>query len=600
MTSLFKKIWYILNLRQRRGSMLLLGLMLISMVLETFGVGLIIPAMVLITQNDLAIKYPFLEPWLNILGNPSHQNLIIIGMSILVGVYMIKTFFLIFLTWVQGKFLFGVQLSLSHRLYAGYLRQEYTFHLQQNSAYLIRNIVTETELFAYKAILAAMTLITESLVILGVTLLLLFIEPAGAILVAVILGTAGTLFHMMTKKRLLNWGEARQLHESLRLQHLQQGLGGSKEVKLLGREEEFLAQYNTHNTKRALVSRWENLLQNLPRLCLELLAVTSLASLMLTMVLQGKSVATFMPTLGLFAAAAFRLIPAANRMLGALQNLKYSQPITTTIYSEVNQLNELNSTPAQTAPIVFSEKLELSNVSYTYLNAASPAVKEVSLTINKGASVGVIGESGAGKSTLIDLILGLLTPTAGCIKVDGIDIQSNLRGWQNEIGYVSQSIYLSDDTLRRNIAFGLPNEQIDDAAVIKALKSAQLDKFIATLPDGLETLVGERGVRLSGGQRQRIGIARALYHNPSVLVLDEATSSLDVGTEEEVMQEVHALQGGRTLIIIAHRMSAVKDCDRLIHFDSGRILEEKAPSSVDLAFVKIVQEGNYQLREENG
>jgi ABC-type multidrug transport system fused ATPase/permease subunit len=579
-----KKIWHILSSNQRRDIIILLGMMMISMVLETFGIGLVIPAMILITQNGLADKYPFIEPWLNRLGHPSDENLIVIGMSILIGMYVAKTLFLVFLAWSQGKFLFGVQVSLSQRLYAGYLRQPYLFHVQRNSAQLIRNVVTETEFFTYKAILPAMTMMTELLVMLGITALLLYVEPFGAILVAVILGAASIIFHALTKKPLLRWGEARQLHDALRLQHLQQGLGGAKEVKLFGREEEFLAQYNVHNVRRGLMSRWENLLQTFPRLYLELLAVCSLAGLILTMLVQHKPVADFMPALGLFAAAAFRLMPASNRLLGAAQNLRYSLPIVNTLYSEIIHVEEPVTIVKKTTSL-FSRQLALNNVSYQYPGASEDTIEQVNLLVNKGTSVGLIGESGAGKSTLIDLILGLLTPSTGQIEVDSVDIQLNVRAWQDQIGYVSQSIYLSDDTIRRNIAFGLAAEQIEETMVQRAIKAAQLDTFIASLPNGLDTLVGERGVRLSGGQRQRIGIARALYHNPSVLVLDEATSSLDIGTEEEVMREVHELQGERTLIIVAHRMSAVKRCDRLIQFDQGKVVKEIKYSTIESANV---------------
>ncbi|TAL66423.1 MAG: ABC transporter ATP-binding protein [Legionella sp.] len=597
--SLFKKIWCILTSQQRKAAVTLLGLMLISMVVETFGIGLVIPAMILITQNDIADKYPFLEPWLVMLGNPTHESILIIGLLILVSVYLFKTSFLVFLAWMQGKFLFGIQVNLSHRLYEGYLRQHYVFHLKRNSAQLIRNVGTETELFAYKAILASMTFMTELLVIIGITALLLTLEPLGAILVAIILGVAGTAFHVATKKKLLAWGQARQLHEALRLQQLHQGLGGSKEVKLLGREEEFLTQFSLHNIKKSSVSRWENLLQTLPRLFLELLVVTSLVVLMFAMLAQGKSVAAFMPALALFAAAAFRLMPAANRLLGALQNLRYSLPVTNTLYSEINELQELAKHSVQNIPIVFSRCLELKNISYSYPDATVDAIEHVNLIIPQGTSIGFIGESGAGKSTLIDLILGLLTPVEGQITVDGTNIQSNIRGWQDQIGYVPQSIYLSDDTICKNIAFGVAVNDIDETSISNAVKAAQLDEFIATLPNGLETFVGERGIRLSGGQRQRIGIARALYHNPSVLVLDEATSSLDIGTEREVMQAVYALKGERTLIIIAHRMSTVEHCDRLVHVEHGKIIEEKVSHSAGLEFHQFFSKMDNHTREEN-
>jgi ABC-type multidrug transport system fused ATPase/permease subunit len=418
-------------------------------------------------------------------------------------------------------------------------------------------------------------LITESLVLLGIVTLLVYIEPMGAIFVAVTLGTVGAMIHMVTKTRILQWGKARQLHEGLRLQHLQQGLGGVKDVKLLGREEEFLAQYHVHNLGSAAVGRRQNIMQALPLLWFELLGVFSLATLMITMIIEGKPVAVCVSALSVFAVAAFRIMPAMNRIVMSVQNLRYSLPVTNILYSEVHQLETSSTNREHKIPMPFKRELELFNVGYTYPSASGIAIEAINLIINKGSSVAFVGESGAGKSTLVDLILGLLTPDQGSIRIDGVNIHSNIRAWQEQIGYVPQTIYLSDDSICRNIAFGVPSSQIDVAAVNRALKAAQLDEFIASLPDGLNTLVGERGVRLSGGQCQRIGIARALYHNPSVLVLDEATSALDLATEAGVMEAVYALKGDRTLIIIAHRLSTVQQCDRVISMDHGKLIEEQ-------------------------
>ena len=572
--TLFKKIWALLSLRQRRETVILLGLMIISMILETMWISLIVPILTLVTQGDVLARFPMKGYSFGIMSNLSHEHLIALVVLFLVGIYIIKVIFMLFLVWFQAKFSYGVQSTLSQRLFVGYLQQPYTFHLQRNSAQLIRNIVNETSMFTVLALNAGMAIMTDFLVLLGICLVLLYIEPVGAICVLVILGMAGIIFSSATRSRVLHWGNSRQLHDGFRLQHLQQGLGGVKEVKLLGREEEFLTQYSTHNVGSALMARRQNIMQALPRLWLELLAVVALAILVLALVLQGKPAASLVPTLGLFAAAAFRILPSINRILSSMQNLRYSLPVINILYSEVNQFDEFPTVSMQRLPLAFSYQLALCDVHYSYPDAISAALVNVNLVINKGASVGFIGESGAGKSTLIDLILGLLTPSTGKIKVDGIDIQSNLRGWQDQIGYVPQSIFLSDDTLRRNIAFGLANEKIDEKAVYRAVQAAQLDKFVATLPKGLDTLVGERGIRLSGGQRQRIGIARALYHNPAVLVLDEATSALDTETEQSVMDSVYALKGEQTLIIIAHRLSTVEGCDRLIRLDQGKIVEE--------------------------
>ena len=559
--------------------MIMLGLMLIGMVLETLGIGMVIPVLALMTQGDLITKYPVLEPWLNGLGNLSQELLIIYGMLTLGGVYTVRVLFLGFLAWQQMRFVYGVQADLSQRLFIGYLRQHYTFHLQRNSAQLIRNVINETTLFSLTGLRYGMMLLTELLVLLGISVLLLIVEPLGALLVVVTLGLAGWIFSRLTRSHILRWGEKRQHHEGLRIQCLQEGLGGVKDVKLLGRECDFIAQYQSHNVGSAKVGERQATLQALPRLWLELLAVIGLVTLVLVMIGQGKSMEGLLPTLGLFAAAAFRLMPSVNRVLGAIQGVRYALPVIDTLHSEILFLDETKP-PRHGQPLSLKNELAIDHVSFQYPSAKALALDEVSLSISQGSSVGFIGGSGAGKSTLVDIILGLLTPISGAVKIDGTDIQTSLRSWQDKIGYVPQSIFLTDDTLRRNVAFGLHNDQIDEAAVWSAIRAAQLEQFVNDLPQGLDTQVGERGVRLSGGQRQRIGIARALYHSPSVLVLDEATSSLDTYTERGVMDAVRALKGDKTLLIVAHRLSTVEHCDRIFRLEQGRLREEDVAVAV--------------------
>lgn len=571
--SIFQKLWHILNRHQRRAAIVLLGMMLIGMVLETLGVGLVVPALTLMTQSDLTARYPVLMPWLENIGSTSREHLVIAGMLALVGVYTVKTLFLSFLGWMQARFVYGVRADLSQRLFTGYMCQPYVFHLQRNSAQLIHNVINETNIIANTGLIPGFTLITEILVFIGISTMLFVVEPLGALLVVSTLGFAGWGFSHITKSRILRWGEARQLHEGLRIQHLQQGLGGVKDVKLLGREDDFFAQYWLHNVGSACSAQHEQTLQQLPRLFLELLAVIGLAALVLAMIGQGKPLDALLPTLGLFAAAAFRLMPSVNRVLLAIQNTRYTLPVIDSLYSELC-LFDATLEPQQSHPMLFKSKLILDQVSFHYPSTEALALHAVSLSVPKGTSVGFIGGSGAGKSTLVDIILGLLTPDSGTIEIDGIDIQTNLRGWQDMIGYVPQSIFLTDDTLRRNVALGIPYELIDEAAVWRAIRAAQLEQFINELPQGLDTIVGERGTRISGGQRQRIGIARALYHDPQVLVLDEATSSLDTATEREVMDAVRALQGDKTLIIVAHRLSTVEHCDCLYRLEQGKVVGE--------------------------
>ena len=545
--------------------------MFLGMLLETLGVGLVIPALSLLTQNDIASNYPALQPILQTLGNPSQQNLIVGGMLTLVGVYLVKTLFLAFLAWRQMRFAFGVQAQFSQRLFKVYLHQPYTFHLQRNSAQLIRNVINEVSMVTGNAILPGMILLTELLVLFGLCGMLLIVEPRGTLIVVSVLGIAAWAFHHFTHRHIERWGLARQHHEGLRLQHLQQGLGGAKDVKLLGREANFLEQYRQHNVQSAHVGQMQSVLLQLPRLWLELLAVSGLAMLVISMLAQSRALDAILPMLGLFAAAAFRLMPSASRILNAVQALRYGLPMIDTLYTELNLgIPEVSDASYLSAP--FDVAIELRRVTYTYPGAAEPALKDTSLVITRGELVGFVGVSGAGKSTLVDILLGLLTPDEGEVRVDGKNIQENLRNWQDQIGYVPQSIYLTDDTLRRNVAFGLSDEHIDDFAVQRAIQAAQLTNFVASLPNGLATIVGERGVRLSGGQRQRIGIARALYHDPAVLLLDEATSSLDTVTEHDVMQAVIALHGSKTIMIVAHRLSTIEHCDQVYQMKQGELI----------------------------
>jgi ATP-binding cassette, subfamily B, bacterial PglK len=579
MKTTYLKIYSLLTPSERRGVIVLMALMMVGMLLETLGIGLIIPVITIMMQEDLLISYPSIASILNFLGNPSQTELITTVMIGLVGVYLIKNVFLAFLVWRQAHFTFDVQAHLSQRLFTIYLRQTYTFHLQRNSAELIRNVTGEVSIFT-GVITSALILITELMVLIGITILLLFVEPLGALIVAIVLGGAAWSFHRITLVRISSWGRERQFHDGLRIQHLQQGLGGAKDVKLLGRESDFLAQFRSHNVKSSRAMKLQSTLQNFPRLLFELLAVTGLAILVMSMLSQGRDMTSIIPTLGLFAAAAFRLMPSVNRVLSSVQTLRYSLPAVNTLFNEI-KLTSPDPISQQTGRSeILISKLSLTNIKYQYSGAAFPALDSISIKIQKGESVGFIGSSGSGKSTLIDVILGLLTPSAGHVDVDGHDIQLNLRQWQDQIGYVPQSIYLTDDTLRRNIAFGLPDEKIDDIAVKHAIDAAQLVEYVSSLPSGMETIVGERGVRLSGGQRQRIGIARALYHDPDVLVLDEATSALDSVTEIGIMQAVMALRGKKTIIIVAHRLSTIEHCDRLYRLDKGKVIEEGTPSEI--------------------
>lgn len=579
MILVLKKLWELLQPSQRRAMVLLLILMLLGMVLETLGVGLIIPALAMMTDERM-IHSPVLKGFLGHVETASQEQLVIAGLLVLVGINGVRTAFLAYLAWRQARFVFGLQSSLSRELFSGYLQQPYVFHLQRNSAKLLTIVTTEISLFSQGGVNSALLIGTESLIVAGIATLLFIVQPLGALLVTSTLIVACWLFYRTTKHRLVRWGAARQEHESRRTQHLQQGLGGVKDAKLLGRENDLVLAYEVHNEGVARMGCRVLTLQTLPRLWLEFLVVIGVTALVATMIGLGKPVDSLVPVLGVFAAAAFRLMTSLNRILQNLQNLRYYIPLIGVLHEEITLVRKATvvepASPGGVCTVSTDwRSIILRNVSYQYPGAAGFALDGVNLRIVRGASVGFVGESGAGKSTLIDVILGLLKPSSGAVTLDEADVHMALRKWQDQIGYVPQSIYLTDDTLRRNIAFGLPEDQIDESAVDRALQAAQLTEFVDQLPLGVDTIVGERGVRLSGGQRQRIGIARALYHDPSVLVLDEATSALDSETEKYVMQAVGALHGRKTILIIAHRLSTVAECDQLYRLDRGKVFLEK-------------------------
>jgi ABC-type multidrug transport system fused ATPase/permease subunit len=570
------KLIELLTSRQKKQIIILFFLMIGGMLFETLGVGLIIPVFTVLSKSDSGSSIPYIRYFYSFFDNPSPAKIITIAMISMVIIYLIKNAYLGFLAWAQFRFANSMQVYLSQRLFTIYLYQPYTFHLQRNSAQLVRNVLTEVSQYQ-AAIGQIMTLFSEILVVAGITALLVSSEPLGAITVFITLSGVAWLFNRLTKRKVAKWGAERLFHDGQTNQHLMQGLSGVKDVKILGREKEFLRIFYSHQTKRARLNRLYAIISNLPKLWLECLGMLGLALLVIIMIAQNKPLDSIVPTLTLFAVASFRLMPSVNKILNAFQGLSYTKASIEMIYDELSfKIVDHHIENPDNKTYQLKEKITVEDLTFFYPATAQPALKNCSFSIPLGQSVGIIGSSGSGKSTLIDIILGLLQPASGRVLVDTYDINQSyqsLRGWQNQIGYVNQSIYLTDDTLRKNVAFGIFEENIDDKSIERAIKAAQLDEFIDSLPHGLNTMVGERGVRLSGGQRQRIGIARALYHNPPVLVLDEATSALDQLTEQGVMNSVKLLKG-KTVIIVAHRYSTIEHCDWIIKLSHGKLVSQ--------------------------
>lgn len=564
----FRKAFNFLNAKERRRGVFLLCLMVLSVLMEAVGISVLIPFIALLVDNDgppnAALKYIN-----DIFGNPPQMVLIIGGLIVITLVYLVKNAFLIYFYWVQANFIFNLRDRLSGRLALLYLRQPYEFHLNRNSAELIQNVTREVELFIIYMVSPVMTLLTEGFVLIGIIFLLFIIEPMGVMTVSLILGLIALFFIKITKHYLSNMGQTRHYYARLAMQHLQQSIGSTREARMLGCEEVLYQQFHKHNSFSLKAEMVQSFIGQVPRLLLEFFAVLGFVLLTSVMLLNGASTNSVIPVLTLFTVAAFRLIPSVNRMLNSVQSMQYADPVLDSLERDLSLPMPVEYENKLKCP-VFSSGIRLVNISYSYPFCQANTLSRVSIEIGRRESIGIVGSTGSGKTTLVDIILGLLYPNSGSVLVDGFDISGDLAGWRSQVGYVPQSIYLIDASIRQNIAFGVPDHLIDDAAINRAINAAQLVGFIETLTQGLETQIGERGVRLSGGQRQRLAIARALYSDPAIILFDEATSALDNDTESHLMNSINALQGKKTLIMVTHRLSTIADCDRIYRIHNGQ------------------------------
>ena len=560
-------LWALLNPSERKALSGLFILMLVGTLLETASVALLVPVLAVLTSSNSDIKLPFIT-----IQTDLDQNVLIwlVIFSVLF-LYIIKNIFLGFSVWIQRGYLTKTSARIASRILETYILQPFSFHLQKNSSLLIRN-TQDTSAVVGGGIEPLLSMISEGLIIAALLLVLIVVEPVGTILVVTTLLIATMVFHRFSDRKLQDWGARRQFEKGRIIRTIQQSLGAIKDLQVLNREDWFILEHNKHQVSDQSLLRKIITVQSMPRLWLEVMAIGGLTGLVGVMLSAGNEPKEIVPVVGLFAATAFRVLPSVNKVVGSRQLLKVSRNTIETIHGDL-QLPTLKKSGLMNQTLKF-ETLQVQNLTFAYEGIVDSVLNDVNVHIQNGEAVGFVGQSGSGKSTLIDIMLGLLEPQSGSVLIDGQTIENVKQSWQKTIGYIPQTIFLMDDSLRRNIALGIADSEIDEVAIVEALKSAQLEDFVASLPEGLDTVVGERGVRLSGGQRQRIGIARALYHRPSVLVLDEATSSLDTETEHGVMQAVQALQGDKTVIIVAHRLSTVEYCDRLYRLDAGRIVDE--------------------------
>jgi ATP-binding cassette subfamily C protein len=592
--TLIRKLWYILSPRERiEGSMLLCGKAL-GALFEAVSIGLVVPFIAVLKDPGLVLNAPVTQPLVSALNIREPQMLLVILGLGLVGAFVIKSGYLLLLNRWLFRYVFKKHVRLARQLLTGYLKAPYTFHLHGNSAEMIKVMTGTIQGFTSGFLVNLLTLLGEVLVVVALIILLMLIEPLTTLGAVFVLGVPTALSYRLMRRRLAMSGRLSQESFTSVVQWTEQAIGGIKETLVTGRVPFFIERQGDHVRRLADSVRSFAFLSTIPRLVVDTLGVTAMVMAALVIFMRGKDMQSLLPVFGMFAVAAMRLMPSMSRIGGGLAQLRFLCATTEVLYDElcVLERDELQRVSPATAwnpcsPLPFERSLVVEHLSYRYPSMPQRAIDDVSLEIPRGHWVGLIGPTGAGKTTLVDLMLGLLVPTSGRILVDGRDLQHDVTRWQRNIGLVPQNVYLMDDTLRRNVAFGLPDHDIDDERLWEALRAARIDNFVHSLPSGLNALIGERGDRLSGGERQRLGIARALYRDPQVLVIDEGTANLDNETEAAIVRTLSGLRGKKTIIVVAHRLPLVRTCDSVCLLRQGRVQNFGAYSdlfSTDRAF----------------
>ncbi len=574
---MIKKINYVLDRRQKINLCILLVIIFIGAFVELLGVSAIMP-LINVAMNPETID----EKWYFVLirkytGITDANQMILFLAVLLIVIYILKNVYVMVMYSLQYRFVFNNQQRLSVRMMKSYMQQDYLFHISKNVAEFQRNIINDINGF-FTVALNALQFLAEFSVSVVLVIFLLVQDWVSTVAVATLLFLFMGVFTIFFRKVLVKIGEESRQANVQVTKWLFQAFSGIKEIKVANRETFFIANYDRSYKDCARAQRQQSVLTYLPKPVMETVCICSLMLAMIIKITVLKSdIASFVTTLSVFAVAAFRMLPSFNKITGYISGMMFNKPAIDAVYKDLMEIEQLmvQKTEEQidTQKVSLTTAIELKNVSFRYPESDRWILKEANLGIKKNTSVAFIGASGAGKTTAADLILGILQPEEGIITINGTEIKKCMVSWHEAIGYIPQTIYLMDDSIRANVAFGIPDSEIDDAAIEKALREAQLDQFVHTLPDGVNTMIGDRGVKLSGGQRQRIGIARALYRNPSVLVLDEATSALDNDTEKEVMEAIDGLHGTRTLIVIAHRLSTIRKCDKIYEVGNGGFTE---------------------------
>jgi len=574
-----KKLRAIFTRREKLQISVLLLALIVMALSQAVGVVSVLPFIGLVMEPNLVFDNRWLF-WVYETFNFTSVNRFIIFAGVAMFIAILSANIISALTtWMKLRFVWMNNHRLSRRLLEKYLSMPYIFFLNHNSSDLSKNILSEVNHLTSSYLIPLLTILTRGLVALFLLIMLLWVDVVVSLMAIVFIGGSYTAIYWRVNRNLKARGEIRLKANQMRYKAVSEAFGGIKELKVMHREHYFIENYSRESFKQALQMAWNAVITWLPRFALEAIAFGGIIIFVLVLLLSRQDIQQIIPIVSVFAFAGYRLMPALQDIFGSFTQMRFNQPVLDRIYEDVissdNSVSEQFKTDqAMPEPLPFSKEIRLEEITYYYPNTTNPVIEDINLSIKYNTAIAFVGPTGAGKTTLADIILGLLPPRQGRLLIDGLEVdQANLARWQRTIGYVPQHIYLSDNTIAANIAFGLNESEIDRAALERVARIANIyDFIIEELPAGFDTIVGERGIRLSGGQRQRIGIARALYQDPEVLVFDEATSALDGATEDAVLQAMENAARQKTLIIIAHRLSTVNNCDQIYLLDRGKIV----------------------------
>ena len=583
MKKILKKMNVLLDGKQKAKMGGIVVLMIIGAALEACSIGLVIPIITTLLDPEAVNGEGYLGDIYRFLGMKSTSQFTIVMLLVIIAAFVVKNVFLYFQNVVQLRFVYTNQFATSRRMMINFMERPYEYYLNADTSVIQRSITSDVNNM-YGLILSSLQLLSEIIMFLVLVIVLMTQDPMMILTIALLLVIVLLVIKCILKPIMIKAGEDNQEYYSGLYKWIDQSVMGIKEIKIANKESYFINEYSKCGAGYVGAVQKYNIYNATPRLLIETVCIAGLVLYLILQIASGKEVAAMITQIGVFAVAAMRLLPSANRINNYLTSISYFEPffmgVSDNLQEEINDRNvnydaEAYEARKEIKKLPVLKKIELKDIVYKYPNTDVLIFNHADMEIPVGCSVGVVGTSGAGKTTIIDVLLGLLNIQEGSILADGVEVREHYEEWLKNIGYIPQTIFMIDASIRKNVAFGVPDEEIDDNKVWQALKEAQLDEFVKGLPEGLDTGIGERGIRLSGGQRQRIGIARALFEDPEVLVLDEATSALDNETEAAIMDSINRLHGRKTLIIIAHRLQTIEKCDMAYRVENGQIARER-------------------------